>query len=70
MQVQVCSDLDTSTGTCNVPLEWVATDDLILEAATWLSVEDALIICAAIGTLWGAAWVIRALAHYLKTQIG
>ncbi len=69
MNVQVCSDLDDTTGTCNVPLEWVAVDTLIQDAATWLSVPDALKICAAIGTLWGTAWVIRALAQQLNSQI-
>lgn len=64
MYVQVCHEFDQETGQCTA-LEWVEAAQLVQEAETWLDVEGAIQIALAIGTVWAAAWAIRAIAQQL-----
>lgn len=69
MQVQVCHDLDQETGQC-LALEWIDAAELVQAASEpWLDVPGALLIAGAIGTLWAAAWAIRAIAQQLHSFI-
>lgn len=68
MRVQVCHDFDEELGECLAPLEWVTAAEVV-EAGNepWLTVEGALVVAAAIGTVWAVAWAYRALAQQLHS---
>lgn len=70
MNVQICNDLDQSTGVCNSALVWVTAEEFHQAGdSVWLDVSGALTIVAAIGLLWASAWVLRAIAHQIRSYI-